>query len=347
MQQILQALLEMLVRMLRAVAGVGDRAARALERRLPADGELEASGSEPPAEWLDAMQRREPPAEWLAAVERREPPAQWLEYVRQRVSEVRFQHYRAASAPPSPAVRRVPAWDAPPTQRSRPVAQPRPAAAPRDAPPARQAPSRGSPRRAVRQEGALAEQSASQPEAEPDAQSWAAAESVFAAAPSPPAHWPDPTYSEAAEGGPGQASVHSAESKPSAAVRFLARAKLFLSGRVGSAPDDESPDAPVRLPDSAPHSMQWPPPEPFAEEASVLGPWPSLPDEAAPQAQPGDSSVDRLAPVDPWPSLPHIPYGAGEGSPDGDEPDVDLRALRRRQRLDDEQRGVLWNGSIY
>lgn len=353
------SLLQTIAHALRASARLWERAAQAVDGWLVEEREPEPPGSDPPAEWL-------------AAVEQREPPVQWLEHVHRRQPQVRFQHYRAASAPPSPAVRRLPARDRTPAgRRPQPVAAPRPAtAAPRVAPAGRQTPappapsvkaagqsaSSGAPRRAARRGGALVEQSISWPEGEPDAQSGAAAEAVSVAAPRPPAERRAPTFPEGAGREPGRLPSPSAESKRSAPARLLARARRLLSGRAASAPDRESPRVPAWLPESAPHSMQWPPPEPFVEEAPVLGPWPSLPDEAVrgraasasvPRAEPEAPSVVGLAPFDPWPSLPHIPYGVGEGSPAADEPDADQRALRRRQRLDDEQRGVLWNGSIY
>ena len=358
MQQFWLSLLQTIARALRVSAGLWERAAQAIDRRLPEEREPEPPGSTPPGSEL--------PGQWLAAVERREPPAQWLELVRQRAPEVRFQHYRAASAPPSPALRSGPAT------------------APRVAPAGDHAPAPPDPARAVvlgvapaglaalagapspgasQREGTLAGRSGSQPEDEPDAQSGAAAESVFVAAPSPPPQWQAPTYSEAAGVEPGQLPDHLAESQPGAVARFLSRARLFLSGQATSAPDGESPAGPGWPRDRVPHSGPWPTPEPPGEDASVTtqaepvsSPWPALPGEAmpgraastsAPWAGPGAPSVDRLFPVDAWPSLPRTPYGAGEGTPAADEPEVDERALRRRQRLDDEQRGVLWNGSIY
>lgn len=316
-----------------------------------------------------------PPAHWLARVSRNRPPTHWLEHVHEQAPRLRFQHYRATSGPPAPMVRRtrlrmipgehVPrATDATSVQTAAaPGARntaPRPAAMPRRASrkgvSTQALPTTRLP--ATRREVPTAVEPLETDNA-PDPGSLAAAASLSAAAQSTPIGLGGRSSQQTTGTSSGRIKIHLPETGPTDAARlrgWLAQVWLFLSGRnLLTVLRRGRSSTPARRSDLAPEGPELPFTVPAAEGTPVperaglaAARWALLPGEPLRTEVP-DKPADAWGASDPspWPDLPPTLYGPGEVVPEDGDQGADLRAMRRRQRLDDEQRGLLWTGSIY
>lgn len=234
----------------------------------------------------------------------------------------------AASAPrPGLAENALPAPAAPTLDVSAPAASMRPAAQPRPERPAPPLPRR--PMRPVESAAPAPTLSAFAPDDAPST----APPAIAASASRPPhealsrAHANrlplSPVGQPAAPQPPSLRAPTPAAPPPPAAAPKPARPAAAAQSPTPAPP----PPRPRPQPTAAPSAPQRPAP-------IAADPWPQLP----PAADPTPSSSTGASPSTPaWPTLPPWPAAAELETP------PDLRAWQRRQRLQREQRGLLWN----
>lgn len=381
MRRLWLVLLAAIAGALRSWVGFWYRLAQAVERRLQASqGPDEAWDG---VEGLPVVRHR-PPADWLARVRRDQPPAHWLAYVQSRAPDLSFPRYYAPAGPlPSPRAEDEPltsggGFPAPDGSLSRSAGEPRvfghpltemPPASAGERPPTRRSPETGHEpaRDALSTRHSTAEAPSRRRQYLWSPLKWVrsvvkprmAARRVLklAGQTGPQETPPEP-------GRPGQASppggrprehapehispvpraVKTAPSRPSAdvdrwpalpgdagprekdgaAAQPSAPLGPPVHGAAGAVPGERAPDAA-----SSPQARKRPDRIPQRTEATVR------PDPLA------DLTVHR------WPDLPEERDWTADPGHGIESVENEMRAWRRRRRLDDEQKGRLWNESLY
>ncbi len=327
MRRLVLVLLSFLARLLAAWARAWARLAGAAGRWLA----LAQASTEP------ETPENGPPADWLLRVER-PAPATWLDYVHERAPGVIFRRYQFSGTLPVPDLRTRPSAGAGRKRGHRRV------------------PDVAASRRSSRTSMATGRSdAASEPE---QAAGLAVSGAMVAGSGSPPCL---PA---------GQKTWESWRWCASALLRRFIRApgQSLRSARHWDATEgvplvpvqDSGMQAWERLP-HPPKEQQTTDVRPQRREKASLGPvlgqeradrlhrWPAQASMAGePQLTTGGGAEAPAGSVaDPWPALMRLPEEAEETQAGAQDLDPILRSSRRRKRLDAEQRGQLWNGSIY
>ena len=348
------------------------------------DGQEAARDGQEAAEtWQGAAETREgapgrddgPPAQWLARARRDEPPAHWAAYVRSRAPGLTFPHYRAPTGPPpypqGEGERARSSGDFP--NRDGPLAPPagergrsgrRRAEVP--AAPAGPRPASGEPQGAGREERS-APPLIGVPEAptRPRRRAWSPLEWARAVIEPRRASRPRPRPEEGqgdregrfAPGMPGEALAP--ERRPGEPnlerIPPVPGGVVFHPGKWPALPGEEAfvrgeggTDQPLALLDAAGQRD--------TDVEAEDGPPETAP---APDARDGADHIPqqrgRTARPEPvrdlaarrWPELPEAGDWAADPPRSAESVEDAMRAWRRHRRLDEEQKGVLWNESLY